>query len=84
MGGKIQNIGPVKKGVLRAVPVVDVPVHHQDLSEAVLPLQVFGGDSHVVEQAESHGAAGFGMVTGRPDRGERVPDPAGQDVVQAL
>src|SRR5574337_1807936 len=56
--------------MLRAVSVMQVPVHDQDFPEAVFLLRIRSRDRDVVEQAEAHGVAGFGMMPGRADEGE--------------
>jgi len=56
--------------LLRAVPVVDVPVEDRDLFPAVLRLRVARGDRDVVEYAEPHRAALSGMMARRANCAE--------------
>ena len=57
---------------LGAVAVMHVPVDDRHALGAVRGLGVARRDHRVGEQAEAHGAVGFGMMAGRPDRAEGV------------
>ena len=63
--------------IFGAVAVVHVEVHNRDALQAVPLQRVFGGDRHVVEKTEAHGAVVAGMVTGRAHRTESVFNLAG-------
>ena len=51
--------------VFRAVAVVYIKVDNRDPLQTVALQRVFGGDGHIVEKAETHGAVVAGMVAGR-------------------
>ncbi len=66
---------------LGPVAVMRVVIHHQHAACPALQ-QVARRDGDIVENAEAHGARGFGVMTRRADQGERVgslprPDRAG-------
>ena len=63
------------EAVLRAVAVMHVPVENGDV-EPVRVLQIARQDGDVVEQAEAHGRAAFGMVPGRAQECKAVVDVA--------
>ncbi len=52
--------------------MVHVEIQDRDASIAVRSQRMRGADSDVVEQAKAHGLVALGMVSGRPDRAERV------------
>ena len=76
-----QDGGIVLKRVLRAVPVMHVPVHDQHARETMTLLDIPGRDRHVIIQAKAHGAIGLGMVSGRTNRAEDLIDPIGHNGV---
>src|SRR5439155_23010118 len=55
----------VLKAGLRAVAVVDVEIDDPDPLDRVFLLKITCGDGDVGEEAETHGALGFGMMAGR-------------------
>ena len=61
-----------RDGRQRTVAVVHVPIHNQHALQAMPALRIPRGDSQVIEEAESHPAAGDGMMAGRPHRAEGV------------
>ena len=67
---------------LRAVAVVDVEVDDRDAPDAVVALQVAGGDRDVGEEAESHRPVGLGVVARRADGGEGATRLAGHHASQ--
>ncbi len=62
VGGDVEDRRVVLEAVLGAVAVVHVPIEDQDACRAVLRLQGAGGERDVVEEAESHGVAGLGVM----------------------
>ena len=69
------RIGP--ENILGAVAVMDVEIDHRGARDAVFALGVAGGDRGIVEEAEAHRLADFGMMAGRAHRDERVVVRAG-------
>jgi hypothetical protein len=63
----VEDARVVPEDVLRAVPVVDVPVEDRHPLERVLRLCRPSRDRGVVEEAEAHRAVGRRVVAGRPD-----------------
>ena len=74
MGGDEQDIFAVVKGLLSAIPVVDVEVNHQDALQPEAVQGVGGAQGHVAEEAKTHGPVGFGVVSRRPDKGKAIVD----------
>ena len=72
MGAEVKNAPVVVKNILRPVAVMVVPVHDQDAVQTVMPLEVTRRHGDVIEDAESHRAAGGGMMAGRPDGAEGI------------
>ena len=64
MQGDEEDIRVVVEDLVRAVPVVDIPIDDRDPREAVRALGVARGDGDVVEDAEAHPAIGRGMMAG--------------------
>ena len=56
-------VGP--EDVLRAVAVMDVEIDDRDALGIIAGARIVRGDRHIVEEAEAHGAARFGMMAGR-------------------
>ena len=50
-----------------------VEVDHRDTVKPVDSPGASGADRDIVEEAETHGAFGLGVVPGRPDRTEGIP-----------
>lgn len=61
MEGHVQHRWVIFKDVLRAVPMVDVPVQDDD-SSGTCSLGCLGSNCRVVEEAEPHGHAALGVV----------------------
>ncbi len=72
VNGVVEYRGVLFENVLGAVAVVDVGVNDAHPLDAVLHLQVAGGDGDIVEVAKPHGLVPLGMVAGRTDGAERV------------
>jgi hypothetical protein len=60
--------------MLNAIAVMDVPVDNQDSLQAQDLTGEGGTQGNVVEQAESHGPAFFGMMTRRTGQNESIVD----------
>ena len=69
--GHVEHARVALENVLRAVPVVHVPVEDEHLFGAS-PLGGPGGHGSVVEEAEAHGHAALCMVPGRPHNGSSM------------
>ena len=65
MRGGEQHIGLVPEDRLRAIAVMDVEIDDGDAADTVNGAGMGGADRDAVEEAEPHGAGGFGMVAGR-------------------
>src|SRR5262249_6089225 len=78
MRREIQNAGVVPECVLSSVPVVNVPVDDQD-SRGSGRAHGLRGDGDVVEEAETHGLVGFGVMSWRTDEGEPAREIAPPD-----
>ena len=76
-----QHVGAVVENALRAVAVVDVPIDHRDLADAVLRLGRIDGDGDVGEEAEAHRLVGKAVVPGGAAQRIGVARPAGDDGV---
>ena len=70
--------------ILRAVAVMHVEIDHGHALGAVLCAGVLGGDGHVVEQAEAHGARRLGMVPRGTHGAEGVVGGARHDLVDGV
>ena len=57
-----QHVGIAPEGLLGAVAVVHIPVHHRDSAHAARRPQVEGGDRDVAEHAEAAARLRLGMV----------------------
>ena len=79
MRQKVEDVRVVPERVLRAVAVVEVPVHDRD-PPCAASLRREGRDGDVVEEAEAHRAVGLRVVPGRADQGEAVGDLSGDDL----
>ena len=65
----VHHVGVGPEHVLRAVPVVCVPVDDHDPLTTIT--EVRGRDRNVVDQAEPHCVTGLGVMTRRPYRAKR-------------
>src|SRR5262249_17118983 len=81
--GAREHVGITLEEVLRAVPVVQVPVDDDDATDPATS-QMRGGDRDVVEEAEAHCASVLGMMPGRADQGDAVVDLARADRITQL
>ena len=72
MGRAIEEIAVRPENVLGAVAVMDVEIDDRHPLGIMADAGMECGDGGIVEQAETHGAAGFGMVAGRADGAEGV------------
>jgi hypothetical protein len=61
----VQDGRVLLKDVLRAVPVMDIPVKDRDPFDPMPVLRISRPYRDVVEQAETHRRVGLGMVPGR-------------------
>ena len=73
MGRRIKQVGLVPERRLGAVTMVDIEIDHRDSADAVDCSGMGRGHGNAVEQTESHGSAGFGMVSRGANRAERPP-----------
>ena len=73
------RIGP--EDILGAVAVMHVEVDHGGTADAVFALGVTRGNRGMIEKAEAHRLADFGVMAGRAHRDERVVVGAGHDRV---
>lgn len=58
--------------MLAAVAVMKVPIDNQDFFQAMFVPGIFGRQGDVIEQAESHGPIGFGMMPRRSGESKAV------------
>ena len=65
----VKDAWVVVEHVLDPVAMVDIPVEDHDALHALHLNGVFGGDGHIVEDAEAAGLILLGVVAGRPDHG---------------
>ncbi len=77
-----QNRGIVVERMLRAVPMVHIPIDDHDAFQSMLLLKIPRGDGHVIEQAEPHGPIPLRMVSGRPYRAEGILHPPRHDGIR--
>jgi len=75
VGRAIHHAGIGPENLLRAVAVMDVEIDDRDALQAVPLLRMPRRDRHIVEEAETHGPRGLGMVAGRAHRHERIGGP---------
>ena len=78
----VQHARVVIETVLRAVAVMQVPIHDQDTAQAEPRAQILRAHGHAVEQTEPHRAVAFGVVARRAYQGEAVVHLAFHDRVQ--
>ncbi|QTK79417.1 hypothetical protein AT6N2_C1719 [Agrobacterium tumefaciens] len=81
VGGAEQHGCVVPEDILRTVAVMHVPVDDGDTLRAVRLLRMAGGNRHIVEQTETHGLGGLGMVAGRAGCDEDVVGGTGKHVI---
>ena len=79
-----EHILYVVESVLRAVTVMNVPVHDQDTFEALHASRVARSDGDVVEEAEAHPVRGRRVVAGLSAAREGVLDIAINDRVHRV
>ena len=72
MGRAIKQIGIGPEDVLGAVAVVHVEIDHRHAFGTMGGACVVGGDRGLVEEAEAHGAAAFGMMARRAQGAEDI------------
>ena len=70
MRAEEEHGGIVFETVLRAIPMVHVPIDNQDTREAILLLHIARGNRHIIEKTEAHRAPRFGMMPRRSHRAE--------------
>ena len=70
-GGKEQALVRFGDG-LGAVAMMDIEIHDRHAVKLVHRLRMARGHRHGIEQAEAHGAAWLGVMTGRPHGAEGV------------
>src|SRR5207253_5713720 len=68
---RVEDLRGAVEDRLGSVPVMDVPVQHQDPLHATAIERVRACHGDVVEQAETHRAISLRVVTGRPEPAER-------------
>jgi hypothetical protein len=64
-----QHVVARMEDVVRAVPVMHVPVEHENAFRAVLE-RALSGDRHAVEETESHRGRSLGVVARRAHAAE--------------
>jgi len=69
-----EHVVAVLEDGLRAVAVVDIPIHDRHAGKAVPPDQVLRRHRHVIEKAVAHRPVASGVMPRRPDRAERPFD----------
>ena len=74
MGAEEEDGRILLETMLRAVAVMNVPVHDEDTRQPMFFLDVTSGDGHIVEQAKAHRPRGFSMMAGWPHRAKDVFD----------
>jgi hypothetical protein len=72
MGTEEQHRGILLKTMLRAISMVNVPIHDQDSAKSIFLLNIACGNSNVIEEAKPHRSRRFGMMTWRPDGTEHM------------
>ena len=72
MGRPIEEIAVRREDLLRAIAVMDVEIDNRNALGIIMYARIKCGDSGIVEQAEAHGPARFGMMSGRPYRAEGI------------
>lgn len=83
VGGEETDLGVCPEGILGSVTVMDIPIDDEDAFETCEE-GFFGGDGHIVEEAEAHGAGGEGVVSGWSDGGEGESIFAGEDTADGI
>ena len=74
MGRGIEQARILLEDCLRAIAMVDVEVDDSDPVKTMNGAGLMGPDGHIVEDAESHGNACLGVMTGRAHRAEGIGD----------
>ena len=59
-----------KRGILRAVTMMNIPICYEYTLQIVLLLSVTRSNRHIIEDTESHAPVRGGMVSGRSDNAE--------------
>src|SRR5688572_33177917 len=73
MHGDEMDVGVALHERLRAVAVVNIPVHDEHAVQLVTALRITRRDRDISEQAESHGTIGEGMMSRRSHGAECSP-----------
>ena len=73
VAGAVEQVRVVPEAVLRAIAVVHVEVHHGHALQAMPFTRMQRGDGGLVEDTETHGTVGLGMVAARARGAEDVP-----------
>ena len=71
MGREVEHPPVPVKSILCAVPVMHVEIDYREALQASVLQQVRGGNRHVVEETEPHGAGRRRVMPGRPHQTER-------------
>lgn len=79
VGRDVEDTRILFERMLAAVAVMDIPVQNQNAFYSVLGLERPSRDGDVVDQAETHCAVRFGMVSGWTDRGHARSGVSGGD-----
>ena len=58
--------------VVRAIAVMNIPIDDRNSPQPVMPLKIPSGDRDIGKQAKPHRAIGESMMSGWPNRAERV------------
>ena len=74
MGRDVEHVRIVFEDVLGSVAMMNVPVEDEDTRRGAVGLQCTHSDCHVIEEAETHGARSFRVMSRRPHCGEAAVD----------
>src|SRR4030042_940523 len=72
MSGEVKDTWGFIERVLRAIPMMDIPVHDQNLLERKILNGISGSDGHIVEEAKTHCPVSFRMVTRRSHESKSI------------
>src|SRR5947199_8904507 len=76
MRAEEKDRGIVVKRMLRAIAVMDIPVHDGDTLQPVPLLKIPRRHGDIIEETKPHGMSGFRMVPRRTARAKGVVEPA--------